>query len=73
MPRNPRSPDTTPRSSSKLDVAVTDCEIVHLIRGQHESTTKALMEFAFGNAGALEPRFVCGLVSSPRESGWKVW
>ena len=51
---------------------------VFFVRCQSAAAKKALVEFGepnspwFGDALAVEPRFIGGLVSSLRENGWSV-
>jgi hypothetical protein len=68
----------TPTPSPQVDFTVENYGSLVFVRCQNESAKKALVEFAepdaqwFGDALAVEPRFIGGLVSSLREDGWRV-
>ena len=76
MPRQDSSSTISP--SPEVDFSIENCGSVFFVRCGSESARKHLAEFVesdsqwFGNALAVEPRFVGGLVSSLREDGWRV-
>jgi hypothetical protein len=65
-------------ASPEADFIVEHYGSVFFVRCQDETAQKALAEFGepnspwFGDALAVEPRFIGGLVSSLRENGWSV-
>ena len=68
----------TSAPSPETDFIVDHYGSVFFVRCQHESAKKALAESGqphgpwFGDALAVEARFIGGLVSSLREDGWRV-
>ena len=77
MPRQNGS-TSTPAPPPAADFIVEHYGSVFFVRCQNAAAKKALVEFGerkspwFGDALAVEPRFIGGLVSSLRENGWSV-
>jgi hypothetical protein len=67
-----------PAPLPQLDFPIENYGSVFFVRCESESAKRALLQFAephahwFGDALAVEPRFIGGLVSSLREDGWWV-
>jgi hypothetical protein len=78
MPRQKRSVNIIPAPSSKMDFTAENHGTVFLIHANTTVAREHLRENVepeakwLGNALAVDPQFIGGLVSSLRDNGWTV-